>query len=51
MHEYLWPVLAALVAGGTWVAIRVTIERERFSRNVYDALVSLDLRDESETDA
>jgi hypothetical protein len=51
MHEYLWPVLAALVAGGTWVAIRLTIARERFTRNVSEALASLDLRDESEIEA
>jgi hypothetical protein len=49
MDNYIWPVLAVLVAAGSWLAIRLTVERERFTRNITDALVELDLRDESET--
>jgi hypothetical protein len=51
MHDYLWPILAVLVAAGSWLAIRLTMGRERFSRNMSDAFRSIDLRDESEADA
>jgi uncharacterized membrane protein len=51
MGNYIWPVLALLVAAGSWVAIRVAIGWDRLDRSMSDALASLDLRDESEADA
>lgn len=51
MGDYFWPILAVLVAAGSWVAIWVAIGWERFDCSMADALAELDLRDESEIDA